>query len=164
MDALGVSWYISNFNFKVNYPFKLTKCFIGLFSFSVSNIVQGSTILFNFFNKMFTIWLSFSPFLYMNIFSTQKNLTVLQKWWGFWFIYSNLLNRFIDRIITILIHSLTLFVGNSGSESLNHSRARLVSSSGFGGQYSSSVRSDSSVFHFSWPGVLNPRGALSCRV
>ncbi len=24
LDALGVSWYISNFNFKVNYPFKTT--------------------------------------------------------------------------------------------------------------------------------------------
>ncbi len=37
------------------------------FSSSVSNIVQSNTILFNLFNKKFTFWLSFSPFLYMNM-------------------------------------------------------------------------------------------------
>lgn len=44
---------------------KVTWCFISLFNFSVSNIVQSSTLLFNLFNKMFTIWLIFSQFLYM---------------------------------------------------------------------------------------------------
>ncbi len=43
MDALGVSWYISNFNFKVNYPFKTEQImFAGILKYCNSVYLLGS--------------------------------------------------------------------------------------------------------------------------
>ncbi len=88
MDTLGVSWYISNFNFKVNYPFNVCTftCTFGhtkfFFSYDMGTDVSNESLiaLLCNFNEMWFCDISMLPVFHICNFNPQVVFSCNHKW------------------------------------------------------------------------------------